>query len=167
MMMRLSNLLVIFILYTVVLVKTSQQQVINNTTIATCNFTTCNSQRTPCSSNSDCECFSLASNTNTGICGSVVFSCASVVLCNAVNKTCPIENTVCVNSTRCGQPICYPLAMANKLVCPKKITSTTTTTVKTTTRATTKTTAKTTIRTSTTTRVGSVTNTTKTTTKSK
>ncbi len=92
-------------------------------TTATCNFTACNSERTPCSYNLDCECFSLTTNASTGICGSTVFSCTGVVRCNADNKTCPIDNTVCVNSTRCGQPVCYPLALANKLVCPKNTTS--------------------------------------------
>jgi hypothetical protein len=95
---------------------------LSGNTTATCNFTACNSQRTPCSSNLDCECFSLTTNATTGICGSTVFSCTGVVRCNADNKTCPINNTVCVNSTRCAQPVCYPLALANKLVCPRNAT---------------------------------------------
>ncbi|CAF0943310.1 unnamed protein product [Adineta steineri] len=118
----------IFLFYVLLLVNTSeqQQQLINSTTTATCNFTTCNSERIACSSNLDCDCFSLTSISNKGICASTVFSCASVVRCNMDNVTCSIESTICVNSTRCGQPICYPLAMANKQICPPKTVTTTT-----------------------------------------
>ncbi|CAF0758529.1 unnamed protein product [Adineta steineri] len=97
---------------------------VNSTTTATCNFTACNSQGISCSSNLDCDCFSLTSNSNKGICASTVFSCASVVRCNMDNVTCSIEGTICVSSTRCGQPICYPLPMANEQICrPKTVTS--------------------------------------------
>ncbi|CAF0840051.1 unnamed protein product [Adineta steineri] len=102
----------------------------NTTTIATCNFTACSSQRILCSDNHDCECFSLTTSPTVGICASAVLPCTSVVRCNADNKTCSVENTVCVNSTRCGQPVCYPLALANKLICPKNTTVATTTTTK-------------------------------------
>ncbi|CAF1145003.1 unnamed protein product [Adineta steineri] len=102
----------------------------NTTTIATCNFTACSSQRILCSDNHDCECFSLTTSPTVGICASAVLPCTSVVRCNADNKTCSIENAVCVNSTRCGQPVCYPLALANKLICPKNTTVATTTTTK-------------------------------------
>ncbi|CAF3857950.1 unnamed protein product, partial [Adineta steineri] len=94
--------------------------IVNSTTTATCNFTACNSQRIACSSNPDCDCFSLTSNPNTGICASTIFSCSNFVRCNMYNITCSIESTICVNSTRCGQPICYPLPMANKQICPPK-----------------------------------------------
>ncbi|CAF0832469.1 unnamed protein product [Adineta steineri] len=80
-----------------------------------------------------------------GICALAVLRCTDVVRCNTDNRTCPIENTVCINSTRCGQPVCYPLALANKLVCPKNTTATTAPT--------------TTARTATTTRAGGLTNT--------
>ncbi|CAF1132616.1 unnamed protein product [Adineta steineri] len=99
---------------------------VNSTTTATCNYTACNSQRIACSSNLDCNCFSLSSNSNIGICAVVTLSCTSVVRCNMDNVTCSIESTICVNSTRCGQPICYPLAMANKQICPPKSVTTTT-----------------------------------------
>ncbi|CAF1500853.1 unnamed protein product, partial [Adineta steineri] len=122
-----------------------------STTISICNFTACNSQRTSCSSNRNCECFSLTISPSVGICASAVLSCTDVVRCNTDNRTCPIENTVCVNSTRCGQPVCYPLALANKLVCPIKTTAATTT--------------ATTVRTTATTHAGGVTNTTRSTTK--
>ncbi|CAF0832710.1 unnamed protein product [Adineta steineri] len=102
----------------------------NTTTIATCNFTACSSQRILCSDNHDCECFSLTTSPTVGICASAVLPCTSVVRCNADNKTCSVENTVCVNSTRCGQPVCYPLALANKLICPKNTTVATKTTTK-------------------------------------
>ncbi|CAF0943789.1 unnamed protein product [Adineta steineri] len=111
----------IFLFYVLLLVNASeQQQQINSTTTATCNFTACNSERIACSSNLDCDCFSLTSNPNIGICASTICSCASVVRCNMDNITCSIEGTICVNSTRCGQPVCYPLAMANKQICPPK-----------------------------------------------
>ncbi|CAF3853051.1 unnamed protein product [Adineta steineri] len=109
-----------------------QQPLINSTTTATCNYTTCNSQRISCSSNLDCDCFSLTSNSNIGICATTIFSCTSVVRCNMDNVTCSIASTICVNSTRCGQPICYPLPMANKQICPPKTITITTTTQKTT-----------------------------------
>ncbi|CAF0956826.1 unnamed protein product [Adineta steineri] len=148
--MTISRLVLVFFYYIIVLVNISeQQQLPNSTTISTCNFTACNSQRTPCSSNRNCECFSLTRSPSVGICASAVLSCTDVVRCNTDNRTCPIENTVCVNSTRCGQPVCYPLALANKLVCPSNTTATTTTTV----------------RTTTTTRAGGLTNTTRSTTR--
>ncbi|CAF0851477.1 unnamed protein product [Adineta steineri] len=122
--MAISRLILVFFYYIMVLVNISeQQQLPNSTTISTCNFTACNSQRTPCSSNRNCECFSLTISPSVGICASAVLSCTDVVRCNTDNRTCPIENTVCVNSTRCGQPVCYPLALANKLVCPKNTTA--------------------------------------------
>ncbi|CAF1069586.1 unnamed protein product [Adineta steineri] len=134
----------------------AQQQLPNSTTSSICNFTACNTQRTPCSSNRDCECFSLTISPTVGICSIALLSCTNVVRCNADNRTCPIENTVCVNSTRCGQPVCYPLALANKLVCPRNTTATTTTTKRITT---------TTKRTTTTTRARGLTNTTRSTTR--
>ncbi|CAF1401519.1 unnamed protein product [Adineta steineri] len=128
--MKVFSLILVFFYYIIVLVNTSeqQQQLPNSTTISICNFTACNSQRTPCSSNRNCECFSLTISPSVGICASAVLSCTDVVRCNTDNRTCPIENTVCVNSTRCGQPVCYPLALANKLVCPINTTAATTTT---------------------------------------
>ncbi|CAF1150355.1 unnamed protein product [Adineta steineri] len=151
--MKISSLILVFFYYTIVLVNISeQQQLPNSTTVSICNFTACNSQSTLCSSNRDCECFSLTISPSVGICALAVLRCTDVVRCNTDNRTCPIENTVCVNSTRCGQPVCYSLALANKLVCPRNTTATTTTTtVRTTT---------TTARTATTTRAGGLTNTT-------
>ncbi|CAF0989424.1 unnamed protein product [Adineta steineri] len=110
----------------------------NSTTTATCNFTACNSQRISCSSNLNCDCFSLTSNSNIGICTLATLSCESFVRCNMDNITCSIESTICVNSTRCGQPVCYPLPLANKQICPPKTISThTTSTTKSTTKSTT------------------------------
>ncbi|CAF0999436.1 unnamed protein product [Adineta steineri] len=147
--MKFSSLILVFFYYIIVLVNISeQQQLPNSTTVSICNFTACNSQQTLCSSNRDCECFSLTIKPSVGICALAVLRCTDVVRCNTDNRTCPIENTVCVNSTRCSQPVCYPLALANKLVCPA---ATTTTTVRTTT---------TTARTITTTHTGGLTNTT-------
>ncbi|CAF1356244.1 unnamed protein product, partial [Rotaria sordida] len=138
--MIISSFIFVLLFYVLAFVNTSQGQkpTISATTTTVCNFTICNSQRASCSSNLDCDCFSLTSNGNAGICGSTVFSCASVVRCNIDNVTCPIDNTVCVNSTRCGQPVCYPLVFANKLVCPMIATVTTSTTVRGTNAATTK-----------------------------
>lgn len=92
-------------------------------TTATCNFTACSVPRASCSSNPECECHSLTAKPSTGICASAFLSCSSVVRCNTDNKTCPIEGTVCVNSTRCGKPVCYPLPLADRLICPAVITS--------------------------------------------
>ncbi|CAF1263870.1 unnamed protein product [Adineta steineri] len=106
---------------------------VNSTTTATCNFTACNSQRISCSSNLNCDCFSLTSNSNIGICALATLSCESFVRCNMDNVTCSIESTICVNSTRCGQPVCYPLPLANKQICPPKTVTSATTTQKSTT----------------------------------
>ncbi|CAF0985104.1 unnamed protein product [Adineta steineri] len=116
-----------------IIIRYATLSVINSTTTATCNFTACNSQRISCSSNLNCDCFSLTSNSNIGICALSTLSCESFVRCNMDNVTCSIESTICVNSTRCGQPICYPLPMANKQICPPKTVTITTTTQKTTT----------------------------------
>ncbi|CAF0931267.1 unnamed protein product [Adineta steineri] len=97
-----------------------------NSTIATCNFNACNSERISCSSNLNCDCFSLTSNSSVGICALATLSCESFVRCNMDNVTCSIDSTICVNSARCGKPICYPLPLANKQICPPKTVTTTT-----------------------------------------
>ncbi|CAF1329715.1 unnamed protein product [Rotaria sordida] len=89
--------------------------------LATCNPTVCKPSSLPCSSNLDCECFSLTSAANgtiSGICAVADLSCTSVVRCNSDNVTCSIAHTICVNSTRCQQPVCYPMALANIQICP-------------------------------------------------
>ncbi|CAF1103988.1 unnamed protein product [Didymodactylos carnosus] len=84
-----------------------------------CNATLCSSKSSPrCSMNIDCECFSLPSNPASGICAVADLSCSSVVRCNPDGITCSMPNTVCVNNTRCQQPVCYPSALANTQICP-------------------------------------------------
>ncbi len=90
---------------------------------ATCYPTGC--KTSSCSSNVDCECLSLASNAANGICAAVVLSCTNVLPCNPDNLTCPIENTICVTNTRCQRPVCYPLALADRRVCPSPTATTT------------------------------------------
>ncbi|CAF4472838.1 unnamed protein product [Rotaria sp. Silwood2] len=88
--------------------------------LATCNPTLCRSPSSPCSSNFDCECFSLTSTFNgtiSGICAAADLSCTSMARCNSDNITCSIAHTMCVNSTRCQQPVCYPMALANIQIC--------------------------------------------------
>ncbi|CAF5152604.1 unnamed protein product [Rotaria sp. Silwood1] len=89
--------------------------------LATCNPILCKPSSLPCSSNLDCECFSLTNTVNgtiSGICAVADLSCTSMVRCNSDNVTCSIAYTMCVNSTRCQQPVCYPIALANIQICP-------------------------------------------------
>ncbi|CAF3698803.1 unnamed protein product [Rotaria sp. Silwood1] len=98
--------------------------------LATCNSTLCKSSSLPCSSNLDCECFSLTNRVNTtssGICAVADLSCTSMVRCNSDNVTCSIAQTICVNNTRCQQPVCYPMALANIQICPPSARPTSTT----------------------------------------
>ncbi|CAF5097929.1 unnamed protein product, partial [Rotaria sp. Silwood1] len=44
--------------------------------------------------------------------------CWRQVRCNSDNVTCSIPQTICVNSTRCQQPVCYPSALASIQICP-------------------------------------------------
>ncbi|CAF1572226.1 unnamed protein product [Rotaria sp. Silwood1] len=122
--------------------------------LATCNSTLCKSSSLPCSSNLDCECFSLTNRVNTtssGICAVADLSCTSMVRCNSDNVTCSIAQTICVNNTRCQQPVCYPMALANIQICPPSArptsttitTRTSSTTIRTTTRASTTTSTRT------------------------
>ncbi|CAF2710794.1 unnamed protein product [Rotaria sp. Silwood2] len=100
-------------------------------TLATCNSTLCKSSSLPCSSNLECECFSLVNTVNgtmSGICAFATLPCISMVRCNSDNATCSIAQTICVNSTRCEQPVCYPMALANIQICPPSAGPTSTTT---------------------------------------
>ncbi|CAF4571609.1 unnamed protein product [Rotaria sp. Silwood2] len=63
--------------------------------------------------------------------------------------TCTVPCTVCVNSTRCNQPMCYPLALAVSQVCPPYNSVATTSTIS---RSTVTTTAPTTTKSPTTTK---------------
>ncbi|CAF3877272.1 unnamed protein product [Rotaria sordida] len=72
-----------------------------------------------------------------------------MVRCNSDNVTCSIAQTICVNNTRCQQPVCYPMALANIQICPPSARPTNTTT--TTTSRTNSTTIQTTTKTATTT----------------
>ncbi|CAF3826462.1 unnamed protein product [Rotaria sp. Silwood1] len=41
-----------------------------------------------------------------------------MVRCNLDNVTCSIPQTICVSGTRCQQPACYPMPLANIQICP-------------------------------------------------
>ncbi|CAF1159399.1 unnamed protein product [Didymodactylos carnosus] len=71
-----------------------------------------------CSSNLDCECFTLTNSATTGICAVADLVCSNVIRCNLDNITCSTPNTICVNNTRCHQPVFYSLAFASTQLCP-------------------------------------------------
>ncbi|CAF4853425.1 unnamed protein product, partial [Rotaria sp. Silwood2] len=51
-----------------------------------------------------------------------------MVRCNLDNVTCSIPQTICVSGTRCQQPACYPMPLANIQICPPSARPTNTTT---------------------------------------
>ncbi|CAF2710890.1 unnamed protein product [Rotaria sp. Silwood2] len=51
-----------------------------------------------------------------------------MVRCNSDNVTCSIPQTICVSGTRCQQPVCYPMPLANIQICPPSARPTSTTT---------------------------------------
>ncbi|CAF1524543.1 unnamed protein product, partial [Adineta ricciae] len=116
--MKYSNTVLIILIYLAIFINRTQQQTIINITITTCNDFSCNLRRTPCSTNLDCECFAQASNSSTGICASAMISCSSLPACDMNNRTCSYDGTVCVQNTRCGEPVCYPTLLASTLMCP-------------------------------------------------
>ncbi|CAF3132099.1 unnamed protein product [Rotaria sp. Silwood2] len=131
--------------------------------LTTCNSTLCKSSSLPCSSNLDCECFSLTNVVNgtiSGICGIAALPCSSMVRCNLDNVTCSIPQTICVSGTRCQQPVCYPMPLANIQICHPSARPTSTTTTSRTSSATIRTTTKTSTTTSTTIRTTTKTSTT-------
>ncbi|CAF4566419.1 unnamed protein product [Rotaria sp. Silwood2] len=75
-----------------------------------------------------------------------------MVRCNLDNVTCSIPQTICVSGTRCQQPACYPMPLANIQICPPSARPTNITTTSRTSSTTirTTTTSSTTIRTTTT-----------------
>ncbi|CAF2803990.1 unnamed protein product [Rotaria sp. Silwood2] len=100
--------------------------------LATCNSSLCKTSATFCSSNLDCECFSLTNTVNgsiSGICAIAALPCSSMIRCNSDNITCSIAQTICVNSTRCQKPVCYPMALAYIQICPPNRITTMTPTV--------------------------------------
>ncbi|CAM4961663.1 unnamed protein product [Rotaria socialis] len=82
-----------------------------------CQPSTCNTSVAPCSTNSDCECLALTLGSG-GICAVALLSCSSLTPCSSDNVTCTVPCTVCVVSTRCNKPMCYPQALAVAQVCP-------------------------------------------------
>lgn len=56
--------------------------------------------------------------TGRGLCANTVISCSSLVACQSDNMTCSEPNTVCVNNTRCGVPVCFPISRASNQQCP-------------------------------------------------
>lgn len=71
----------------------------------------------PCSQNIDCICLRMTINGG-GLCADIVLSCKHLTPCGPDNKTCPLPNTVCVDNTRCGFPVCYPVDFASSERCP-------------------------------------------------
>ncbi|CAF1531084.1 unnamed protein product [Adineta ricciae] len=116
--MKYSNTVLIILIYLAIFINRTQQQTTVNITITTCNDFSCNLRRTPCSTNLDCECFAPASNSSTGICASALISCSSLPACDMNNRTCSYSGTICVQNTRCGEPVCYPTLLASTLICP-------------------------------------------------
>ncbi|CAF3328454.1 unnamed protein product [Rotaria sp. Silwood2] len=97
-----------------------------------------------------------------GICGFSALPCSSLTTCSNYNMTCTVPCTVCINSTRCNQPMCYPLAFTVSQVCPPYNSVATTSTVS---RSTVTTTAPTTTKSSITTKAPTTTKASTTTTK--
>ena len=66
--------------------------------------------------------------TGGGMCADTVVSCQALTPCANDNVTCSAPNTICVNNTRCGVPMCYPIALASSLICPSLNSASSTTT---------------------------------------
>ncbi|CAF4509142.1 unnamed protein product [Rotaria socialis] len=86
-------------------------------TCGCCPSSYCPRQSIPCSTNIDCGCLMMAM-TGGGMCADTILSCNNLVPCQNDNITCSTPNTVCVNNTRCGVPVCYPIAYASVQRCP-------------------------------------------------
>lgn len=53
-----------------------------------------------------------------GLCADTTIPCENLTQCDSDNKTCSIPNTVCVNNTQCGLPVCFPMERASSQRCP-------------------------------------------------
>ncbi|CAM4947980.1 unnamed protein product [Rotaria socialis] len=87
----------------------------------------CQTKLQPCSINIDCECLLMAI-TGGGMCADTVVSCQDLAPCGNGNMTCLVPNTICVNNTRCGIPVCYPIDLASSQRCPSLTSSNSNTT---------------------------------------
>ena len=56
--------------------------------------------------------------TGGGMCADTVVSCSHLTRCQDDNITCSVPNTICVNNTRCGEPVCFPIERASSTACP-------------------------------------------------
>ncbi|CAF3001330.1 unnamed protein product, partial [Rotaria sp. Silwood2] len=87
-----------------------------------CNPTFADCKRGGCSLNTDCTCYTISDNTQSGskgICASMMISCSVLTPCEDDRITCKQPETICIESHRCSnQPLCYPIALANTAVCP-------------------------------------------------
>ncbi|CAF1162300.1 unnamed protein product, partial [Didymodactylos carnosus] len=82
-----------------------------------CQLSTCSSKPSKCSANFDCECLALTNGGGSGMCANPIISCSNLAPCQN-NHTCSVLGTVCVNSTKCQQNVCYPVALAIPQMCP-------------------------------------------------
>ncbi|CAM4798706.1 unnamed protein product [Rotaria magnacalcarata] len=96
-------------------------------TCGCCPSSYCRAKLQPCSINIDCECL-LMTITGGGMCADTVISCQDLAPCENDNMTCLAPNTICVNNTRCGIPVCYPIDRASSQTCPSLTSSTSNTT---------------------------------------
>ncbi|CAF3047245.1 unnamed protein product [Rotaria socialis] len=109
-----------FILISIILSCVSTITDISSSSTPTCGYcpsSYCPVKSQPCSSNSDCECLLMAM-TGGGMCADTVISCQSLSPCGNDNQTCSSPDTVCVNNSRCGVPICFPISRASSDRCP-------------------------------------------------
>ncbi|CAF3695092.1 unnamed protein product, partial [Rotaria socialis] len=95
-----------------------------------CQPSTCGARANSCSTNSDCECLALGSGLS-GICVASLLPCSSLTSCLSDNVTCVVSSAICLDSTRCNKPMCYPLALTVPQVCPPLNSSATTSSVST------------------------------------
>ncbi|CAF1600573.1 unnamed protein product [Rotaria magnacalcarata] len=78
-----------------------------------------------CSLNAGCGCLPLSHNNQSSICAFLSISCSELSSCARDNKTCYKPDYTCVKHSRCQTgPVCYPMQMATKSLCPS-ISSTT------------------------------------------
>ncbi|CAF4100188.1 unnamed protein product [Adineta steineri] len=82
------------------------------------------SQYDQCSTNNACGCLHRIDATdNIGICGFLRMTCSQFIPCESSNSTCYEPDHICIYHPRCrSHPICYPLSMTDKEICPPKTT---------------------------------------------
>ncbi|CAF0864018.1 unnamed protein product [Rotaria sordida] len=72
-----------------------------------------------CSLNTGCGCFPLSYNNKSSICAYLYVTCSELLSYAQDNKTCYQPGYTCVKHSRCqNSPLCYPMKMATRLMCP-------------------------------------------------